>query len=296
MSWIQFNTQADWVAAMQKCKQYYTLYKNWFPYNLLYWDGSVLSADCVNFQKALFNGGNPFKLNIGRNSGSFPNNTGDCTEWGLMSQCTERSSNFNLLKYGEPRLLYMQGHIGAYIGKEVSINGFIYNVLEWTAWNGDFGAGLIYSYVDGAGRRLNHKGGYQCYSWEVHGKPTKWVRYTATPTPSGKITVDGEWGINTTKLAQKVFGTTVDGIVSNQPKGLKKYCPNCLTESWQFVNSGGYSPFIVAIQKWIGASADGHFGPNTIKALQKKLGVAQDGICGPATVKAFQTYLNTKVK
>lgn len=293
MSWIRFNTQQEWVAAMQKAAQYYTSYANWYPNNLLYWNGSVLSADCVNLQKALFNGGDPFNLQYGMNAGDFPNNTGDCTEWGLITQCTECSQNFALLKYNEPRILYMDGHIGAYIGKEVSINGNIYNVIECTAWTGDFGhTGIIYTYVDAYGRRLNHKGGYQSCTWEWHGKPTKWVKYVAQPTP--KIDEDGEWGVETTKLAQKIFGTEIDGIVSNQPKALKKYCLNCLTESWEFNNSGGYSPLIVAIQKWVGAEADGQFGPYTIMALQRKLGVEVDGYCGPVTVKAFQKYLNSK--
>lgn len=295
MSWIVFDTQDKWVAAMEQCKRFVTEYIARYPYNLLYWSGSWLSADCVNFQKALFNGGNPFALQAGMNAGSFPNNTGDCSEWGLLSQCSEVSANFGLLKAGEPRILYMQGHIGAYLGKEVWINGYCYNVLEWTAWDGDFGAGLIYSYVDGYGRRLNHKGGYQVLTWEYHGKPTKWVKYVAKPQPSQKIDVDGEWGQATTRLAQKIFGTEIDGIISNQPTGLKKYCLNCLTESWQFIDNGGYSPLIVAIQKWVGAYQDGQFGPSTIKALQKKLGVGVDGYCGPQTVRAFQTYLNSRV-
>lgn len=304
MATIVFNSQNDWVAAMQKAANYYTTYKNWYPYNLLYWDGGTLSADCSNFQKALFNGGNPFNLQRGMNAGRYwPNNTGDCTEWGLLSQCSGISQNFWSLTAGQPELLYMNGHIGAYIGKEVWINGYAYNVIECTAWTGDFGhTGIIYTYVDGYGRRLNHKnGGYQCGAWSHHGKPTKWVKYsTPAPTPPGKLTVDGEWGINTTKATQKFLGTEQDGIVSNQPIGLKPYCMNCLTESWQFVNStSGYSPMIKALQKWCGLGAaqqDGHFGPVSIRAFQRKLGVSADSFCGPDTVRAWQTYLNKNLK
>ena len=121
----------------------------------------------------------------------------------------------------------------------------------------------------------------------------------STPTPkpaqtSNKIAVDGEWGKGTTRAAQKVFGTPVDGIVSRQIAKYRSYMPNCLTSSWDFRTSGysSGSALIKAIQKWCGTSADGLCGPGTIKALQKKLGVKADGYMGPNTVKAFQTYLN----
>lgn len=119
---------------------------------------------------------------------------------------------------------------------------------------------------------------------------------TSTSSKSNKISVDGEWGKDTTKAAQKVFKTTVDGIVSRQVWKYKKYMPNCLTSSWQFYETPskykGGSELIKAIQKWVGVSQDGLCGQGTIKALQKKLGVKADGYMGPNTVKAFQTYLN----
>ncbi len=117
---------------------------------------------------------------------------------------------------------------------------------------------------------------------------------TTSKPSSNKIAVDGEWGKGTTRAAQKVFGTTQDGIVSRQIAKYRSYMPNCLTSSWDFRTSGyhGGSALIKAIQKWCGTSADGLCGPGTIKALQKKLGVGADGYMGPKTVKAFQTYLN----
>ena len=115
-----------------------------------------------------------------------------------------------------------------------------------------------------------------------------------TPKPSNAIAVDGEWGRGTTRAAQKVFHTYQDGIVSKQIAKYRKYMPNCLSSSWQFLSSGykGGSDLIRAIQKWCGADADGLCGQGTIKALQRKLGVGVDGIMGPNTVKAFQRYLN----
>lgn len=115
---------------------------------------------------------------------------------------------------------------------------------------------------------------------------------------SSKIDTDGSWGPATTELAQKVFGTYVDGIVSNQPLVNKKYLPNCSTASWEFKQSDyrAGSSLIRAIQRWIGAEDDGFFGPDSVERFQKKLGVKPDRSCGPATVRAFQCYLNGKAK
>lgn len=118
---------------------------------------------------------------------------------------------------------------------------------------------------------------------------------TSTSSKSNKISVDGEWGKATTRAAQRVFSTTVDGIVSRQIAKYKKYMPNCLTSSWQFKESGyhGGSELIKAIQKWCGAEQDGLVGPSTIKKFQRKLGVKADGYIGGQTVTAFQKYLNS---
>lgn len=126
-------------------------------------------------------------------------------------------------------------------------------------------------------------------------KPSSQVTKPSTTTSSSnKITVDGEWGKATTRAAQRVFSTTIDGIVSRQMAKYKKYMPNCLTSSWQFKSAGyhGGSELIKAIQRWCGAEADGLCGTSTIKHLQRKLGVKADGYIGGQTVTAFQKYLN----
>jgi len=111
---------------------------------------------------------------------------------------------------------------------------------------------------------------------------------------TNEITVDGVWGKGTTTRAQEVFGTTKDGIVSNQSSKCKKYLPNASTTSWEFKdkNYKAGSALIKAIQKKIGASVDGVFGKKSVKKLQKFLGVKADGSMGPDTVKAFQKWLN----
>lgn len=123
-----------------------------------------------------------------------------------------------------------------------------------------------------------------------------------TPTATNKttISVDGSWGVATTKKAQSVFGTTQDGIVSNQPSSNQKYLPNAYTGSWQFKSSGysSGSSLIKAIQKFLGTTADGYFGKGSVVALQtylKKQGLyasSIDGSMGAGTVKAFQNWLN----
>ncbi len=118
------------------------------------------------------------------------------------------------------------------------------------------------------------------------------------PTPAAKdIAVDGEWGTNTTKKAQTVFGTIVDGEISGQTNSCKKHHESCQTTSWKYASVAKGSMLIKAIQKFLnergaGLSTDGVFGPITIKALQKFLKVTADGYCGRNTVKAFQKWLN----
>lgn len=204
-------TSAQLVERLKKLASRRTFYKNVYPYNLCYIHGDGrTSADCVNLYKALLNG---YDVNVTA-TGYFQSslsNTGDCTEWGLLQQCSDISGDFRKLKAGEPRLLYMSGHIGGYIGEEVSRNGHIYNVIECTT---SWGGGIIYSYVDADGWRLQFKGASRTKRgngsdnrWTSHGKMTPWVNYitptpqpTPQPTPSktidelAKEVIQGKWG------------------------------------------------------------------------------------------------------
>mgnify|MGYP003571251255 CR=1 FL=1 len=152
-------------------------YWNQFPFNLGYFhaDGRT-SFDCVNLIKAILNG-----WEYTKEVGYFVHDlsrTGDCTEWGLISQ-TPYTADFTKLNC--LAVLYMQGHIGAALGETVVKNGHTYNVIECT---GAWGGGVLYSYVDSAGRRYNHKGGSQNGRWEYWGKMTKWVTYGAKTYPA----------------------------------------------------------------------------------------------------------------
>lgn len=111
-----------------------------------------------------------------------------------------------------------------------------------------------------------------------------------------QIEVDGKWGKDTTIKAQKVFGTTVDGVVSNQYAIYKADNPGLFstTFEWEDNPSEYGSDLIKAIQKKVGVIPDGHIGPKTIKAMQKWLGTIVDGyVSNPSNmVKAFQRWLN----
>lgn len=116
-----------------------------------------------------------------------------------------------------------------------------------------------------------------------------------TPTPTHKIDEDGLWGKDTTRKAQEVFGTPVDGIVSNQLVWWKNKNPGLLDSSfeWDDYMAGG-SALICAIQNKLGVNADGYIGSETISAMQRWLGTPVDGcVSNPsAMVKAFQHWLN----
>lgn len=111
---------------------------------------------------------------------------------------------------------------------------------------------------------------------------------------SGGLTVDGYWGPKTTRRLQQIFGTQVDGEVSNQFACYRDENPG-LEDGWDWQNDpSGYSPLIKAIQKKVGAKQDGHIGPKTIAAIQKWMGCTQDGcFSGPSPcIKKLQQWCN----
>lgn len=115
-------------------------------------------------------------------------------------------------------------------------------------------------------------------------------------TPSAPVTpealaVDGYVGPMTVRRWQQIMGTYQDGVISGQSRTLKKYHLR-FTSSCIEYNSGG-SALIRAVQKAVGADADGQMGPATIKAIQSHLGVYADGYFGQQTASALQSKLNT---
>lgn len=293
----------DWIKRLKYLEaNRNTFYSNSYPYNCCYiHSGGRMSADCIGMVKCVIN--EPDIVYKTSPVGYYvtPGKIiPDTTELGILNLCSDVSYSFNNITPGEYLYYSGGGHGGVYVGDYTDPSGIV-NTIETT---GAFGGGCVSSYTDSAGRRFNHKGGYQVGRWAAHGKLSRYIDYgkpQPQPTPSDKIAVDGEWGSSTTKLLQKIFGTEQDGIVSNQDSDCRKYCLNCVGYglpygSWVWNDSSGYSPLIAALQKKVGARTDGKFGRDTIKALQKFLGVEQDGYCGKNTVTALQKWANEQVR
>lgn len=96
---------------------------------------------------------------------------------------------------------------------------------------------------------------------------------TAPATSTASTGVDGYWGTVTTTKLQRLYGTTVDGVVSSQ----YNWHNAGLTGGWQFVGKPVGSLLIAAIQRSLGVKADGMMGPDTIKAMQRRAGTPVDG-------------------
>ena len=181
-------TERQFTERLESIRDRNTYYKNKYPDNLCYIhkDGRT-SADCVNLVKAILNGYDINNYTVGYYQKNL-SNTGDCTEKELLTQCSDVSQDFNVLG-NHAEILYMQGHIGVYLGYEVRGT---YNVIECAS---SF-KGVAYSYVGSDGIRRKIKGGVPTKDnkgnilvWTHHGKPSKWVEMTpdvVVPQPTKK--------------------------------------------------------------------------------------------------------------
>lgn len=275
-----------------------TRYDNHFPRNLGYNYGSGYSWDCWNLPKSLIWGWKEGGAVGSYQRADLSTGLGDWNGWTILNCCAGISTNFSSISPGEFLLTEDKGHAGVYVGDFKDRYGQLCNVVECTtSWST---SRVIGSWVDADGTRRNCKGGQISKSWHWHGK-LPWVDYAEiAPAPVKKIAEDGSWGMDTTRWTQRLLGTHVDGIVSNQPRSNKKYLPNAYTGSWQFKLFGykGGSDMIRALQRLIGATADGYFGKDSVSHLQLFLANkgfyngAIDGVMGYNTVLGWQKYIN----
>lgn len=114
-----------------------------------------------------------------------------------------------------------------------------------------------------------------------------------------EIEVDGYFGPATTRLAQKIAGSAVDGVISGQPITIKEGAQVAVTleTCWPTIDYDrsrhpAGSALIMAYQHAAGVKADGYLGPITRRAIQRMAGVKADGLPGFKTVKALQRRLN----
>lgn len=190
-------TEKELVKKLETLVNRRTFYKNKYPYNLGLvappkstkefvdcrknkrvnynpFEAKAQSFDCSNLVKALLNGYDIDKMEVGYYQVVL-SNTGDCSEYKLLSQCTDISSDFSKLG-NQARLLYTNspnGHIGVYLGKTVQDK---YNVVECTCAKA-IGNGVKYSWVDSDGTRRAQKGGAAICKWQKHGLMAPWISY-----------------------------------------------------------------------------------------------------------------------
>ena len=130
-------------------------------------------TNSLNLHYALFKGRNIYDFIIGCGGFNIPY-TDTLTTEQMIDLCYDVSNDFTRLKEGEPRILHLYGHIGAYLGKIVDVNGSKYNVVEAT---GSFGNKIVFSWVDDNGVRRSERGGFTNGRWDKNGKPSRWVKY-----------------------------------------------------------------------------------------------------------------------
>lgn len=213
-----------------------TYYSNKYPNNLCYIhpDGRT-SADCWNLIKAVLNGYDVNKNVVGYYQKDL-SNTGDVDGATLMKKCSEVSTDFSKLKNGEPRLLYMNGHAGSFIGETI-IDGKTYNVIECT---GSWERKVLYSYVDSDGTRRHYKGATKNGKWIKHGKMTPWLDYTkeqkeevapVQQEPAKKnideaalLVLKGKYGNGTERKAKLKAEGYTDAEISQIQKKVNELC------------------------------------------------------------------------
>ena len=120
------------------------------------------------------------------------------------------------------------------------------------------------------------------------------------PKKATELTVNGIWDSKLTRRLQEIFGTTVDGEVSNQYECYKKDNPGLTTGwDWHKKPNGKGSQLIKKMQEWagLGKNCNGQWGPKTCKAVQKKLGTQVTGKVGNPSmmVRALQRFANSKL-
>lgn len=195
-----------------------TSYAPTWEWNVMKWVNNAWHCDCLGFVHTLVNGfcGNKAKLGGGAKMDDFVKSTDE--ESTINDYCKEVSADFKKLTKGE--CLYMDGHVGLYVG-ELTYNNKIYNVAECTM---AFGGGAMLTYVSNDGKRYNHKNGSQSGAWKKHGK-FKRIEYINEDKKLSAIdyvditkdTMNGKYGVmpNRQTNIDKKFGSGTYRIVQD---------------------------------------------------------------------------------
>ena len=183
-------------------------------------------------------------------------------------------------------------------------------VISGSGWN----AKIAQASIDERGRAVGGQSGDQTgnetnvkniytYSrgWDCilrwTGGTTSGASGSANKNTKINLIVDGIAGPATIKAWQQSLGTVQDGVISGQLYGNWQYFKGITSVTWERTGS----TLVKAIQRKVGATADGYWGPATSKAIQNfliKKGFSvgadgADGYFGANSVKALQKSLNS---
>lgn len=217
--------------------------------------------DCVCLVKGVLWGWNGDKNKTYGGALYVSNGVPDIDTETMIAKCRNVSTDFSNIEIGE--CLWMQGHIGVYIGDGLAV--------ECTpAWKNKVQITAV--------KNIGTKSGYNARQWTKHGKlpyitykviaPNVVLEWQKAAIADGfkfaKYGADGEWGAecegvatkaickkrltytykNLTRIVQKAVGTTVDGLFGNNTKNA-----------------------VIQYQKNNGLVADGEVGINTWKKI-----------------------------
>lgn len=207
---------------------------------------STFGFDCVCLIKGILWGWNGNKSHVYGGSAYASNGVPDIGTEQIIAQCKDVSTNFSNIQIGE--LLWMQGHVGIYIGGG--------KCVECTpAWKNGVQITDVLNIKSGTGHR-----------WTKHGK-LPYVTYAEASEDKPAADTSGKVEVET-KPQLKTLPTLMYGDSGNMVKALQ------ILLIYNGYDCGPDGP-------------DGDYGTNTKKAvtaLQHDNNIKpEDGICGPKT-------------
>ena len=163
----------DFIQSLRTILARKTSYRNVYPYNLGYYDGSSLSFDCWNLVKAICwsNGTIADNWRVGNYAIMTPSELGDWNGRQILDHCSDVSSDMAHIQAGEYLLYEGDSHAGIYFGDG--------KVVECTVGWGQ--NGVILSDIDDYGRSFFK--GVQRGRWYRHGK-LPFVKYPSKEYPT----------------------------------------------------------------------------------------------------------------
>lgn len=176
-----------------------TIYCNQFPYNcgFIHANGAT-SYDCIGLWKTYIN--NPETVYKKTPYGFYVKPglvvPDGWSELDLLNNCTHvQWGDFSNIVPGS--YLYMEGHAGIYVGDLFGKDSAV-NVIECTTGWGVNGVCASWIDLNTGARRDMHRGN-QIFSWEAHGRMSKFIDYSTkrkkTYKQIAKEVIEGKWGI-----------------------------------------------------------------------------------------------------